>query len=198
VKRFKSHHWFGYFFDKSMVLFDNIIQIFNLAYLDHSGKSVKANSQKRETNRSWRTDETYIKVKGEWGYLYRAVDSHCDTLDFRLSTDNPTIERSMININPSFFHNFFKVAIRNALPDIKENRIKNNVLGKMSPFKTEHNLILGYLYRAVDSHGDTLDFMLSERRDEEAATAFFKQAINNNGFPDKVVMDKSGANINCL
>jgi transposase-like protein len=30
--------------------------------------------------------------------------------------------------------------------------------------------------------------MLSERRDEDAATAFFKQAINNNGFPDKVVM----------
>jgi transposase-like protein len=27
--------------------------------------------------------------------------------------------------------------------------------------------------------------MLSERRDEDAATAFFKQAINNNGFPDK-------------
>ena len=51
-----------------------------------------------------------------------------------------------------------------------------------------------YLYRAVDSHGDTLDFMLSEHRDEEATTAFFKQTINNNGFPDKVVMDKSGAN----
>jgi transposase-like protein len=27
-------------------------------------------------------DETYIKVKGEWVYLYRAVDSHGDTLDF--------------------------------------------------------------------------------------------------------------------
>jgi putative transposase len=51
-----------------------------------------------------------------------------------------------------------------------------------------------YLYRAVDKFGDTIDFMLSERRDEEAATAFFKQAINANGFPSKVVMDKRGAN----
>ena len=57
-------------------------------------------------------------------------------------TDNPTIERSMININPSFFHNLFEVAIRNAIPDIKENRIKNNILGKMSTFKTDHDLIL--------------------------------------------------------
>ncbi|GFO72768.1 transposase, IS6 family [Bathymodiolus japonicus methanotrophic gill symbiont] len=80
--------------------------------------AVTAKSEKRETNKSWRMDETYIQVKGQWTYLYRAVDSH----------------------------------------------------------------------------GDTLDFMLSERRDEEAATAFFKQTINNNGFPDKVVMDKSGAN----
>ena len=30
-------------------------------------------------------DETYIKVKGKWVYLYRAVDSHGDTLDFMLS-----------------------------------------------------------------------------------------------------------------
>ena len=42
--------------------------------------------------------------------------------------------------------------------------------------------------------GHTIDFMLSEQRDEMAATMFFKQAINNNGFPHKVVMDKSGAN----
>jgi hypothetical protein len=35
VKRFKSQHWFGYFFDKSMVLFDNIIQIFNLGAKDN-------------------------------------------------------------------------------------------------------------------------------------------------------------------
>ncbi|GFO74013.1 transposase, IS6 family [Bathymodiolus platifrons methanotrophic gill symbiont] len=38
--------------------------------------AVKAKSQKRETNKSWRMDERYIKVKGQWTYLYRAVDSH--------------------------------------------------------------------------------------------------------------------------
>ena len=37
------------------------------------------------TNDSWRVDETYIKVKGEWKYLYRAVDSAGDTLEFMLS-----------------------------------------------------------------------------------------------------------------
>ena len=37
------------------------------------------------TNDSWRVDETYIKVKGELKYLYRAVDSEGNTLDFLLS-----------------------------------------------------------------------------------------------------------------
>jgi IS6 family transposase len=37
------------------------------------------------TNDSWRVDETYIKVKGKWKYLYRAVDSEGKTLDFLLS-----------------------------------------------------------------------------------------------------------------
>jgi putative transposase len=36
--------------------------------------------------------------------------------------------------------------------------------------------------------------MLSEGRDEEAATVFFKQTINSNGLPEKVVIDKSGFN----
>ena len=37
------------------------------------------------TNDLWRVDETYIKIKGAWKYLYRAVDSKSNTLDFRLS-----------------------------------------------------------------------------------------------------------------
>jgi IS6 family transposase len=39
----------------------------------------------RPCNGSWRVDETYIKVKGVWTYLYRAVDSLGQTIDFLLS-----------------------------------------------------------------------------------------------------------------
>ena len=39
----------------------------------------------RPTNGSWRVDETYVKVKGRWTYLYRAVDSRGQTIDFLLS-----------------------------------------------------------------------------------------------------------------
>ncbi len=42
------------------------------------------------TNDSWRVDETYIKVKGEWMYLYRAVDSAGNTLEFMLSENRDT------------------------------------------------------------------------------------------------------------
>ena len=39
----------------------------------------------RRTGTSWRMDETYIKVKGEWKYLYRAVDKQGNTVDFLLT-----------------------------------------------------------------------------------------------------------------
>jgi putative transposase len=51
-----------------------------------------------------------------------------------------------------------------------------------------------YLYRAVDRDGQTLDFMLSERRDT-AARRFFKRAVGTNGVPDRIAIDKSGANL---
>src|SRR5206468_1722329 len=39
----------------------------------------------KSTTDSWRADETYIKVKKQWMYLYRAVDSRGNTLDFFFS-----------------------------------------------------------------------------------------------------------------
>jgi putative transposase len=84
--------------------------------------AARAQAKKRRTAPSWRMDETYIKVKGRWTYLYRAVDRD----------------------------------------------------------------------------GQTLDFMLSERRDLLAARSFFRRAISANGVPERVIIDKSGANLGGL
>jgi transposase, IS6 family len=44
----------------------------------------------KATNDSWRVDETYVKVKKVWLYLYRAVDSQGNTLEFLLSSRRDT------------------------------------------------------------------------------------------------------------
>jgi putative transposase len=79
----------------------------------------RTQERKRPTATSWWMDETYIKVKGRWTYLYRAVDRECQTVNF----------------------------------------------------------------------------MLSERRNLAAARRFLKRAISKNCIPDRVVIDKSGANL---
>ena len=44
----------------------------------------------KPTDDSWRVDETYVKVRGKWMYLYRAVDSTGQTLDFLLNETRST------------------------------------------------------------------------------------------------------------
>jgi putative transposase len=51
-----------------------------------------------------------------------------------------------------------------------------------------------YLYRAVDKHGQTIDFLLTEHRDKEAALRFLKKAIRRNGLPETITIDGSDAN----
>ena len=70
--------------------------------------AAQAHMRKRRTANSWRVDETYIKVRGKWTYLYRAVDRDGKTLDFMLSErrDLPAARR------------FFRKAIAtNGVPD---------------------------------------------------------------------------------
>ena len=80
--------------------------------------AAKGQQEKRRVGVSWRLDETYIKVRGQWKYLYRAVDKA----------------------------------------------------------------------------GDTVDFLLTAKRDAKAALRFLRQAIANNGTPEKINIDKSGSN----
>jgi putative transposase len=51
-----------------------------------------------------------------------------------------------------------------------------------------------YLYRAVDKHGQTIDFLLTEEHDEPAAKRFLTKAIRRYGVPEKITIDGSAAN----
>src|SRR5688572_13621760 len=58
----------------------------------------------RMTSGSWRVDETYIRVKGKWVYLYRAVDASGRTIDFLLSPKR----------NAAAARRFFRKALKQA------------------------------------------------------------------------------------
>ncbi|UZM80127.1 IS6 family transposase [Yersinia massiliensis] len=55
-----------------------------------------------------------------------------------------------------------------------------------------------YLYRAVDTAGQTIDFLLTAKRDAAAALRFFRKAIRYHNEPEVVTIDKSGANTAAL
>jgi putative transposase len=55
-----------------------------------------------------------------------------------------------------------------------------------------------YLYRAVDKENNTIDFLLTRKRDKKSAKGFFIKAISNNGLPEKINIDKSGSNLSAI
>ena len=55
-----------------------------------------------------------------------------------------------------------------------------------------------YLYRAVDKDGNTIDFLLRAHRDKTAARRYFEKSIAQNGVPETVTIDKSGASLAAL
>jgi len=57
----------------------------------------------KQTNDSWRVDETFVKVRGKWMYLYRAVDSTGQTIDFLLNETRSTRARSGYLAHPPLF-----------------------------------------------------------------------------------------------
>ena len=52
--------------------------------------AIEAQKRRCRTAESWRMDETYVKVRGVWMYLHRAVDRYGQTLDFMLSEQRDT------------------------------------------------------------------------------------------------------------
>jgi len=71
--------------------------------------AVQAQVRMRPTATFWRMDESYIKVKGNWTYLYRAVDRDDQTLDFALSVGSGGKSQRCVPFNqawttPLFFN----------------------------------------------------------------------------------------------
>jgi len=103
----------------------------------------------RSTNDSWRVDETYIKVKGQWRYLYRAVDSAGNTLDFLLTakrdakaakrffhktltaTHNQQPRVVTVDKNPAYPKAIAELKAEQALPrsvELRSRRYLNNIV----------------------------------------------------------------------
>jgi putative transposase len=55
-----------------------------------------------------------------------------------------------------------------------------------------------YLYRAVDKDGNTIDFLLCAYRGKAATRRYFEKSMAQNGVPETVTIDKSGANLAAL
>ena len=79
----------------------------------------------------------------------------------------------------------------------KQVRIRKKTVGTSWRMDETYIKVNGrwvYLYRAVDSSGNAIEFLLRNHRDAVAAKAFFRRAFRNNGLPSKVSIDKSGSN----
>jgi len=84
-------------------------------------------------------------------------------------------------------------------PELKK-RLKKFLKQSNDPYRIDETYIKvkgiwHYLYRAVDSEGNTLDWMLSKKRNQEAAEKFFKQLLSNDHCSSPRVMnvDKNAA-----
>lgn len=100
-----------------------------------------------------------------------------------IKVDHSTINRWVIHYSPLLENKFRKNYKRNVSRSWRMDETYVKIKGEWH-----------YLYCAVDKQGATVDFMLSKKRDEAAARAFFEKAIETNGLPEKVNIDKSGSN----
>ena len=57
---------------------------------------VEFRKRKKAVGTSWRMDETYIKIKGKWRYLYRAVDKEGKTIDFLLTKNRDEVRNRFL------------------------------------------------------------------------------------------------------
>jgi transposase-like protein len=97
--------------------------------------------------------------------------------------DHSSVHRWVIKLVP-----LFEKALRKYNRPVGESwRMDETYVGVRGQWK--------YLYRAVDTAGNIVDFLLRAHRDKAAARRYFEKSIDQNGVPETVTMDRSGANL---
>ena len=120
----------------------------------------------------------YFKLR--FGLSYRDIE---ELMEIRgVAVDHATIQRWVFKFTPFFEQAFNK---------------RKKVVGKSWRMDETYIQVKGvwhYLYRAVDKEGQTIDFLLCKQRRKRSAQLFLIKAIRNNGKPEVITIDKSGAN----
>jgi len=102
--------------------------------------------------------------------------------DRGLEVDHSSIQRWVVKFTPQIENNFRK----KKKPTGSSWRMDETYVKIKGKWK--------YLYRAVDKEGNTVDYLLTAKRDLKAAKRFFKKSIKSNEVPKKINIDKSGSN----
>jgi transposase-like protein len=119
-----------------------------------------------------------------WYVAYPLSYRHVEELleERGVSVDHATIQRWVVKYSPQLeeaFHHRKRLVGRSWRMDETYIKIKGE---------------WRYLYRAVDTQRQTIDVLLTEHRDQEAALRFLKKAIRRHGVPEKITIDGSDAN----
>jgi putative transposase len=119
-----------------------------------------------------------------WYVAYPLSTRHVEELmqERRVTVDHSTINRWVVKYSPQLaaaFHDRKRPVWVSWRMDETYSRVKGQ---------------WDYLYRAVDKKGQTIDFLLTEQRDERAAKRFLTKAIRRHGVPAKITIDGSEAN----
>jgi len=125
-----------------------------------------------------------ILTGARWYVAYPLSTRHVEELmhERGVNVDHSTINRWVIKYSPQLEESFH----RRKRPVWVSWRMDETYIKVKGQWR--------YLYRAVDKHGQTIDFLLTEERDEPAATRFLTKAIRRHGVPDQITIDGREAN----
>jgi len=132
------------------------------------------------------TPQILVTVRWYIAYSLSLRDLEEMTLERGISVDHSTIHRWVIKLVP-LFEKIFRKYKRPVGISWCMDETYVSIKGKWK-----------YLYRAVDTAGKTIDYLLTANRDKAAALRFFNRAIGQNGAPGRINIDKSGANLAAL